>query len=170
MPQFDVSSFSAQLFWLFVVFTIFYFVVSKVIAPKAETILTSRNRFMQDNVDSADEYNRKSAEIEELKDQKLIEVNLTAANIRHEALQRLDYEFEKRKHLTLEDLNLVTERALNEVKLFADSFHGCETEPCLKLAAHIINKVTGKPADMNLLNQIEQDYSIHKVATEDKNK
>ena len=168
MPQFDVSSFGPQLFWLFLVFVIFYFIVSKIIAPAAESILTSRNRFIQDNVESAEEYNRKSAEIEQFRVKKLAEANEAAENIRHKALKKLENEFEERKYATIDELKIKTGRALNEASLFADNFHAKESQPCLQLAAHIIEKVTGKQSDMKLLSSIEENYNI--AAGDDLNK
>lgn len=165
MPQFDVNSFGPQLFWLFLVFVVFYFIVSRIIAPAAESILTSRNRFIQDNFDSADEYNRKSAEAEQFRLTKLSEANAAAENIRHKALKKIADKFEQRKLATIDELKLKTNHALSEMSLFADSFHAKESDPCIKLAAHIINKVTGKPADMGLLAKIEKEYSISKDST-----
>lgn len=173
MPQFDVSTFGPQLFWLFLVFMVLYLIVSRLIAPAAETILTSRNRFIQDNVESADEYNRKSAEIEKFRENKLTEVNVAAEDIRHKALKKLSDEFEHRRLATIDELKLKTNRAINDTEIFADNFHSKESEPCLQLAAHIINKVTGKPANMTLLEKIEKDYHIVKnddEKSEDKKK
>lgn len=158
MPQFDVSSFSSQLFWLFVVFTVLYFIVSRIIAPAAENILTSRNRFVQDNVDSASSYNQKSAELERLKNEKLDRTNAEAEEIRHKALKELNDSYEKRRKEVIDDLKHKTSRATDEIKLFMDNFHARETEPCVNLAAAIIEKITGKKADMKLLMQIEKKY------------
>ena len=60
MPQFDVSSFSSQLFWLAIVFAILYFIVSKFIAPKAESILTARNRYIEDDINYAEVYKKEA--------------------------------------------------------------------------------------------------------------
>lgn len=160
MPQFDVSTFGPQLFWLVLVFVVLYFIVSKLIAPAAESILTSRNRFIQDNIESAEIYNSKSAEIEKFRGEKLAEANAIAEDIRHKALKKLSDEFDNRKQSTLDELKLKTNKAMNEVSLFADNFHAKESEPCIQLAAHIISKVTGKNADMKLLSEIEEKYTL----------
>ena len=60
MPQFDISSFSSQLFWLAIVFAVLYFIVSRFIAPKAESILTARNRCMEENISYAEDYKKRA--------------------------------------------------------------------------------------------------------------
>ena len=42
MPQFDVTTFIPQLFWLGVLFTVFYSVARSVLIPRMQNILTSR--------------------------------------------------------------------------------------------------------------------------------
>ena len=158
MPQFDLSSLSSQFFWLFIVFGFLYLVVSKLIAPAAESILISRHHIMDVNVSSADEYNKKAMELEEVKKNWLLETNKLAEDIRHNALNSLSEKFESRKKEVSEELKLKTDHAMKDIDLFVDNFHAQETEPCITLAAFIIKKITGKGADMKLLQKIEEQH------------
>lgn len=155
MPQFDISTFGAQLFWLTVSFSFLYLLISKFIAPKAEEILTSRHSVIDDHVTMAEEFNKKSAHLQALKEQGLDQANQLAEDIRQQAVDNLNHTLAKKKQEVQDEIKLKTDRALRELGDFANNFHAQETESCVQLAAAIIAKITGKAADINLLNKIE---------------
>lgn len=156
MPQFDVSSFSSQLFWLVIVFGFLYFLISKFIAPKAETILMQRNSFLEENINHAEEYSKKAKSIENLRENKLDEVNLHVEELNKQAFELMDLRFlHQTKELSLV-LDKKKEKALAEIKTYVDTFHLNEPVSCIKLAAFIIQKVTNKDADIDLLKKIHE--------------
>ena len=53
MPQFDPSSFASQLFWLAVMFTALYWIVSRIAVPRIGEVLEQRARVIQDDLDRA---------------------------------------------------------------------------------------------------------------------
>lgn len=156
MPQFDVSSFSSQLFWLSVVFAFLYFLVSKFIAPKAESILTARNRYIEENINHAQEYNGKVKSIEILKEEKLSEVNIQVENMQKHAMDTMDAHFNSQREELSQILSKKQESAIAEINEYVDKFHADESAPCVKLAAFIIKKITNNPADMTLLKKIHE--------------
>jgi len=154
MPQFDVSSFSSQLFWLVIVFGFLYFLVSKFIAPKAESILTQRNSFLEENVNYAEEYSKRAKSIEALREDKLDEVNAHVEDLNRQAVELMDAHFVHQKNELSIILDKKKEKALAEIQGYVDKFHVDETTSCIKLAAFIIQKVTNKDADIELLKKI----------------
>lgn len=54
MPQFDPSSFPSQLFWLFVSFSVLYWVIARFAIPRIGGILEQRERVVQDDLDRAE--------------------------------------------------------------------------------------------------------------------
>lgn len=44
MPQFDIATFSEQIFWLFVIFAILYFLMSRIALPKVGEVLERRQK------------------------------------------------------------------------------------------------------------------------------
>ena len=154
MPQFDVSSFSSQLFWLVIVFTFLYFLISKFIAPKAELILTQRNSFLEENIDYAQEYSKKAKSIEALRKDKLDEVNAHVEDLNRQAVESIGSHFLYQKNELSIILDKKRERALAEIQSYVDKFHVDESISCIKLAAFIIQKVTNKDADIELLKKI----------------
>jgi F-type H+-transporting ATPase subunit b len=53
MPQFDPSSFPAQIFWLVVSFIALYWLVTKVAVPRVGEVLEQRARVIQEDLDRA---------------------------------------------------------------------------------------------------------------------
>ena len=154
MPQFDVSSFSSQLFWLVTVFAFLYFLISKFIAPKAEWILTQRNSFLEENIDHAQEYSKKAKFIEALHKDKLDEVNAYVEDLNRQAVESMSSHFLHQKKELAIILDMKREKALAEIQGYVDKFHVDESISCIKLAAFIIHKVTNKEADIELLKKI----------------
>ena len=53
MPQFDPSTFPAQIFWLVVSFLALYWLVTKVAVPRVGEVLDQRARVIQEDLDRA---------------------------------------------------------------------------------------------------------------------
>ena len=154
MPQFDVSSFSSQLFWLTLVFGVLYIIVSKFIAPKAETILINRNRYLEENISASENDNNKAHSLRQQREEKLRELNIDIEKLQKDAIQALDAHFlDKNIHLT-SALSQKTQEAFSEIQKYLSSFHKIEDKSCIDLAAFIIEKITDKPADLKLLEKI----------------
>jgi F-type H+-transporting ATPase subunit b len=156
MPQFDVASFGPQLFWLVFVFGTLYLLVSKFIAPKAESILTARNRFLTENLSSAEDYNQKAAMLRDEIEAKLQEVNHVTEEMHIKTTMELDSHYERHKHELSLELQSKTEKALLEIDEMISTFHNREIGPCLNLASFIIEKITNKPVDSALLDKIHK--------------
>lgn len=155
MPQFDLASFSSQLFWLAVVFGFLYFLVNKFIAPKAESILTARNRCLEENIKSAEQYNEKVKSLEVFKEDKLSEVNAHVEEVNQQALAFLDLHFADKQSELSAILGKKRAKALAEIESYVEKFHTDKPEFCLRLAAFIIERVTNKKADINILKEIQ---------------
>ena len=154
MPQFDVSSFSSQLFWLAITFTALYFIVSRFIAPKAESILTARNRCMEEDISYASDYKQKAETLEIEKKEKLTEVNARVEDLQQRAMSILESHFSKQREELAATLDHKKQTALAEIDQYVDKFHTDEPDSCVSLASFIVQKVTNKPANLKLLKEI----------------
>lgn len=154
MPQFDVSSFSSQVFWLIIVFAILYFLISKVIAPKAEFILTQRHSFVDDNVSEAKALSDKARAMQEQRDKKMDEVNAHVEDLDKQASELLERHFLEQKNNLSISLKKKSEKALVEIKAYSENFKSQQPPHCINLAAFIIERITKKTADVTLLKEI----------------
>ncbi len=154
MPQFDITSFSSQIFWLSVIFTFLYFLVNKIIAPKAESIINARDRYLEENIRYADEYNDKIKSIETIKTEHLEEIHALVEDTQKQAVEMLEMHFDTEQKALKNSLNKKRSRALEEINDYVDKFHDNEADACINLASFIIKKITNKPANLKLLKQI----------------
>lgn len=154
MPQFDVSSFGTQLFWLTLAFGILYIVISKIIAPKAESIIINRNRYLEENITASERDSALAESLRKEKEMKLREFNLEIEKFRKEALDSLDAHFANKDSELVESLSKKTKESFLEFEKYLASFHEQENKSCVDLAAFIIEKITDKPTDLELLQKI----------------
>lgn len=64
MPQFNPESFSSQLFWLAICFSVLYIFMSKVFLPRIKEILHNRNHDINHNTSLAEEIKEQANEIQ----------------------------------------------------------------------------------------------------------
>ena len=154
MPQFDVSSFGTQLFWLTLVFGVLYIAISRIIAPKAESIMINRNRYLEENITASENDYGKAESLRKEKEMKLREFNVEIEKFRKEALDSLDDHFADRNVELSRVLSKKTKESFLDAEKYLTSFHQHENKSCIDLAAFIIEKITDKPADLKLLEKI----------------
>ncbi len=154
MPQFDINSFASQLFWLCLVFSILYIIVSKYIAPKAENILSHRDKFIEDNIKSAKENKDKAESMQKDFVSQLEEINESASKMQKEMLDKLDQEFSNQKQQISVNISGKQTKSEQYLHNMQSDFHAQEEEYILNSSMLIIEKITGKAADKNILNKL----------------
>lgn len=154
MPQFDVSSFGTQLFWLTLAFGTLYIVISKIIVPKAESIIINRNRYLEENITASERYSALAESLRKEKEMQSQEFNLKIAKFQKEALDSLDAHFANKDSELVKSLSKKTKESFLEFQKYLGSFHEQENKSCVDLAAFIIEKITNKPTDLELLQKI----------------
>ena len=154
MPQFDVSSFSSQLFWLVTVFAFLYLLVSRFIAPKAESILTARNRCLEENIRYADEYNSKVESLNNFRLERSEEINAQVEEMQEQAMEALQMHFDNQKEELSNILIKKRKHAVDDINNYVDKFHSETTNSCVSLASFIVQKITNKPANLELIKKI----------------
>ena len=157
MPQFDVASFSSQFIWLIIVFAFLYFLVSRFIAPKAESILSSRNSYIEENLHSATEYNDQVKSLDDLRRANLAEVNARVEDIQKQMIEALELRFHVQQTELFTTIQQRTERAAIEINEYVDKFYTDQPDSCISLAAFIVKKITNKSADLKHLRKIQEN-------------
>jgi len=154
MPQFDISAFSTQLLWLGLVFGVLYIIVSKFIAPKAESILTNRNIYLEDNITSSENDHNMALSLQQQKEEKLRELDVYIEKMQKDALDTLDEYFASKNKQLESALVSTTQKVFAEIQDYLRFFHENEDQSCIDLAAFIIEKITDKSANIDLLKKI----------------
>ncbi|CAF3793709.1 unnamed protein product [Rotaria magnacalcarata] len=154
MPQFDISGFSTQLLWLTFVFGVLYIIVSNFIAPKAESILINRNLYLEDNIASSENDHNKALSLQKQKEEKLRELDIAIEEMQKDALNKLDAYFTKKNNQLESSLAAKTQKSFAEIQNYLHSFHENEDQSCIDLVAFIIENITDKSANIELLKKI----------------
>ncbi|MFK7968635.1 MAG: hypothetical protein AB8B68_05780 [Rickettsiaceae bacterium] len=154
MPQFDISAFNTQLLWLGFVFGVLYIIVSKFIALKAESILTNRNIYLEDNITSSENDHNMALSLQQQKEEKLRELDVTIEKMQKDDLDALDEYFASKNKQLESALASTTQKVFAEIQDYLRSFHENEDQSCIDLAAFIIEKITDKSANIDLLKKI----------------
>ena len=87
MPQLDPSSFSSQVFWLVVVFSILFVLINSIFMPKIIKVHAERNKIINDNIDIAEKNNKV---VEDLNSR--IEDNISKAKVEAEKIFKVSHE------------------------------------------------------------------------------
>ncbi|RTK92041.1 MAG: hypothetical protein EKK61_06575 [Rickettsiales bacterium] len=154
MPQFDVSTFYAQLIWLFIVFGSLYYIVSKLIAPRVESILTNRNSYVEENINNAQECNDKVKSLEILRREQLDQMHLQAESVQKKSIDIINAKFEQKQLELSQMIEIKRKNSLISIQNYINRFHEDSEQYSIKVAAFIIEKITNKEADITLLKKI----------------
>lgn len=155
MPQFDVAFYASQLFWLAVIFACLYFLVSKFIVPKAESILVARSRCFEDNIHYADEYNEKAKFLHDSRAEALAEIDVSVKEAQQQTLVVLEENFLAKRAEIEKKIKKEKEGAEKEIASYVTKFRAEESVSSVELADFIIEKITKKPVDSKLLQKLQ---------------
>jgi F-type H+-transporting ATPase subunit b len=84
MPQLDTTTFSSQLFWLFLCFIVLYFLLAYISIPKIKGVLDNREAFREQKINQASTY-REQAENLLLEYEKLLSQARKGAHQQYQA-------------------------------------------------------------------------------------
>jgi F-type H+-transporting ATPase subunit b len=153
MPQFDITSYSSQMFWLVVVFGFLYFAVYKLLTPKAEQIFKNRQDTLEGNINDATNLSKKAELLKESYNAGLKDIREVAENIRKDSVTSLDSSFVQKKLELTKELAIASEKTSEEVNQSVQLFRINEPSACVSLAEFVIEKLTNKKADLELLKK-----------------
>jgi F-type H+-transporting ATPase subunit b len=121
MPQFDISTFSSQIFWFALCFITLYLAVSKIILPRITAIIAARKNIVDADKLSA---HRLDVQIDELTS-KTIDLRQNAGtNYQHkidEALKKAAAEKEKNIEALKEKIEAMNKTSREELKSFLEN-------------------------------------------------
>lgn len=153
MPQFDISTYYSQIFWLIIVFGLLYIFICKFVTPKAKQILDNRQNFISDNVSNAEEITLTIKALDNKYTNELNQAYDKVKNMRSEIIASLNSSFAIKKATAQAELKEQISKNLVNLKLDTQLFHQNYTDICLDLADSVIKKITSHQADKELLKE-----------------
>lgn len=153
MPQFDVSTFYSQIFWLAIVFSFLYLVVALFVSPATEQIFSTRKIVIDNMVHEAEQLAADSEKLKKEYDISYKNILSAAEEIKKESVDNLNNFFVSKNKDLLVELDQKKEKSLSEIKLKHKDFLSEQPQACIDLADFIIQKITDKKLDMAILKQ-----------------
>lgn len=159
MPQFDISVYFSQFFWLSVIFGVLYFIIRRFIVPSVEQIFQNRDNLKESYLQSASSLSQQIKELEEGYESTYKDIVSNVDEIKHKTLRDLNTTFESRKkELSIEldkqykDINEWISISVRDFRLNKESF-------CIGVAGFIIKKITNKEVNQKLLMECYKKVS-----------
>ncbi len=158
MPQFDVSSFSSQLFWLISFFLFLYVVVSKYLAPRIEILISQRGQIIEENISLAQKYNDQIKAIELHKANLKHEIAAMIDDMRHKHQEMFDAQYLAKQESINKKIKQLQLNSYNDIQKYIEVFAREEPQYCRSLSQTIIQKITHKDADITVLEKLYDRY------------
>ena len=143
MPQLDLSTYSSQIFWLVICFSILYFVLSSFILPKIKKIIEDRNLVANLDIKKAEEAKERAKILEEELANALIEARNKARKILVEASNEIKREIEIRNDKFEQEMNIELKKLGNDFISIKDEVMSQAKELSDNYLKIVITKIFG---------------------------
>jgi F0F1-type ATP synthase membrane subunit b/b' len=129
--------------------------ISWLIIPKAESILLKRTEHIKHYLDEAEVYNNQVQKLEAIQQEHKQAIDRQIAKIHQESTLELEKRFELKKQELATILDQKRANTNLELQNYIKKFHKNERKYKIELAAIIIQKITNKQADIEILNTLD---------------
>jgi F0F1-type ATP synthase membrane subunit b/b' len=157
VPQFDSSFYFSQGFWLILIFSFMYLIISKYIVPKGNFIIYNRKSNIDDNLEKADFIQKEILSLKSNYDLEIKKAKSDANEILRKTVKDIEIEFEKQKSLLTLETKKNASIVINEMNLKHSKLKNEGAESCIEIAGLIIKKVTGIKVDTSILKEYYSD-------------
>ena len=152
MPQMNFADYSPQLVWLVLCFIILYFVISKFIIPRMESIIEKRANHISSNLDQAKEILEKAKSMENDYSKTITEAYLSAEQI----IKKTSEEMRELSNKKLSELDKLIHKkvknAEDEIKIEKQKTQSELKRIVEELTYASVNKLTGIAVDKSVSN------------------
>lgn len=149
LPQLDFSLYEPQIVWLIIFFTILFFVISRIITPHFDNVLSMRKNSIDDAISEAKRLQKKALTLSAEHDDKMRVLLSETRKITEEAESRAAARAAELKEKTDEALNDKFHVKFKELEASFESFERDMEKKIPLLAEQVLEKVhfDAKPDD-----------------------
>ena len=149
MPQLDPTYWASQAFWLVLIFTALYLVLSNLFIPKIKDSIDNRENKIKDDLDEAQK-------LKDLAEQKLKEYELTIENAKKE-VQKIIFESKNKLNLDIKNKKKKIEKEMEiEIKSEEKEIESLKKESLKnisaiseEMASKVIEQISGEPMNQS---------------------
>ncbi len=146
MPQFDITTFPTQLFWLIVTFSTLYFVVARVVLPRFSSILEMRQSRIQNDLQKAEELQKEAAYLEAEHRRMQQDARNKAHAIVAEIRQQIQADIQAQNDSLKQEMDAVLQKTEQELQVYKENAQAELTATASQLAEALFLKITGNTA------------------------
>lgn len=147
MPQFDVSTFSSQLFWLVVLFVVLMILLTKVALPRIEGVIEAREAKITGDLKRAAEAKAEADAALAAYEQSLAEARIEAQEVIRAALDKMAESNAKRAAKFNEGLDAKVTEAEARIAVALEQALKNVREVALEATKAAVEKLSGGPVD-----------------------
>ncbi|RYE06098.1 MAG: hypothetical protein EOP33_02540 [Rickettsiaceae bacterium] len=153
MPQFETSIYYSQLFWLAIIFGFLYIIVRKFVVPSASKIINNRKHNINTSLEAAQLYTTEAKDLSAQVNESIKEANIMAQKIITDTVSSTKVLFDDQKTLIDKELKEKSVESIKELEHIKKEFLNEQSEACVDLAKYIIEQITCKDVDMQILTE-----------------
>ena len=142
MPQLDFTTYSSQIFWFILCFSILYLSTHFIILPRIRSILSKRHDLIENDKNLADEINQQIDLINNEGQENLQKANLEYLQKIEEITKKSHQERDKSMVELKHKIDLKVKESRDEIKKFVDDSKASNTKIIQDLVQIIKNKIT----------------------------
>lgn len=154
LPQLDSATYSSQLFWLVISFSILYFAISRFFLPNIQAIIEKRADFIENNSQEVAIINKEITELEDkynlMKIDTHREINNMIANVNNKA----DEITKEGNLLIAQNLKILNNKLTSDIKTSLETSEEILRENAFNISEILFNKFFGEKIDQNQLNEL----------------
>ncbi len=163
MPQLDPTYWASQAFWLILVFTILYILISKIHLPKIKNNLDDRENKIKGDLESANEFKEQSeAKLKEY-DTILENAKKEVSKILLESKNILDKNIQSKKNLIEKEIEKEILKAQKEITELKKSSLSSIQKISENIASNLIENISGEKLNESSIKAAVQEISKKQV-------
>ena len=164
MPQLNTELWSAQIFWLILIFSILYLTIWKFILPKITNSIENRRKHVINDLDEAQKLKESSEKkLEEYK--KIIEDSENQAKvIILDGKKKLKIDIDKKRKKFDEEIEIELQNAEKQIKMFKQSSIGSVNKIAIEVSSEIITYILGSKSNTSNVSAMVDEISKNKLA------
>lgn len=153
MPQFDLSTFPSQIFWLIVLFSALYFVLARVALPRIGDVIDARAERIRKDLTEAQRLKSETEAALAAYEKALADAKARAGGIAKETRERMTAETDRERAVAEAQITAKVTEAEKRIAVSKTKAMVGITDIATSTASAIITKLTGRDAPVDIVRK-----------------
>jgi len=163
MPQLNPEYWISQIFWLIIVFTSLYIVLSQIILPKISESLETRKSQVLQHLEQAEKFKEESEKKIQEYDSILNEAKNQAKKIMNESKQKINQDINEKKNQLDKEIEKEISAAENEIKILKKNSINNINKIAIETSTEIVKSIMEVELNKSSISTIVKDVSKKRI-------